>query len=346
MTDILPYGTGGLPGDQTPEDDLDGFYDDAPAKAVYGLQGRYRGRYDFPAPPGYEIPKGQRGFMRMTNLAAAFSDQIRLQHWRERMLLLGLRADEVLVDELFAQGLETMDPDEAKAWLEEHADKAVDAAGGGQGARRGTARHTMLQVYNESGVITGSRTMRMQLSSLWKALGEHYLEPIPRMAERRVCNTGLGTIGTLDMGVRCMLTGQIGILDLKTAKRFWTLQESAGQQYGYDSAEWMWEGPEDPRGCWVPAPEWNLVGRPGTEFEGRRVALLAHMPQAPGPEQLPVELHEVALDYGKAVMEQALGNVRLRSLGASVAAGRRVGWKRERPKIEATVGVDSPAIAG
>lgn len=342
MTDFLPYG----PVVPVPDDDLDGFYDDAPAKAVYGLQGRYRGRYDFPAPPGYEIPKGQRGFMRMTNLAAAFSDQIRLQHWRERMLLLGLRADEVLVDELFAQGLESMTPDDAKAWLEEHADKAVKAAGGDQGARRGTARHIMLQVYIESGVITGNRTMRMQLSSLWRALAEHYLEPIPMMAERRVCNTKYGVIGTLDMGVRCKLTGQIGILDLKTQRQFWSYQEIAGQQEGYDSARWMWEGPEDPRGSWVPAPEWNLVGRPGTEFEGRRVALLAHMPQAPGPGQLPVELHEVALDYGHDVMMQALGNVRLRSVGASVAKGRRVGWKRERPRIEATVGVDSPAIAG
>lgn len=327
-------------------DDLDGFYDEAPAKPVYGLNARYRGRYDFPPPPGYVIPKGQRGFMRMTNLAAAFSDQIRLQHWRERMLLLGLRADEVLVDELFAQGLETMNPDDAKAWLEEHADRAVKAAGGDQGARRGTARHTMLQVFNEDGVITGNRMMRLQLESLFEALDRHYLEPIPGLAERRVCNTTYGVIGTLDMGVLCKLTGQIGILDLKTQRQFWSYQEIAGQQEGYDSARWMWEGPEDASGGWIPAPEWNLTGRPGTEFAGRRVALLAHMPQQPGPGQLPVEIHEVALDYGHDVMMQALGNVRLRSLGSSVAAGRRVGWKREVPKIPTRVGVAPEAIAG
>src|SRR3954463_13496687 len=170
-TEPLPYGAGGQPGDQTPADDLDGFYDDADAAPLYGLK---RGRYMYPAPPGTDRPA--RGYMRMTNLAAAFSDQIRLQHWRERMILLGMRADEgVLFDELAAEGLENMTPDDAKAWLEAHADKCVTRAGGDAGARRGTARHTMLQVYMESGVITGHRTMRLQLHSLFEALERHYL---------------------------------------------------------------------------------------------------------------------------------------------------------------------------
>jgi hypothetical protein len=321
------------------DDDLDGFYDDAPSRDEYGVDTKYRGRYHFPAPPGYVIPKGQRGFMRMTNMAAAFSDQIRLQKWRERMVLLGLRADEVLVDELFAQGLETMDPAEAKAWLEDHAERAAEAAGAGRGARAGTARHTMLQVMQETGVLTGSRTMRLQLHSLWEALERHYLEPLPGWSERRVCHTGLGVIGTLDMAVRCKLTGQTGILDLKTQRRFWSYLEICGQQYGYDSAPWVWEGPNTSEGSWVEAPDWDLTGRPGTEFAGRRVALLAHMPQEPGPGMLPVEIHEVALDYGQEVMELARRNVELRSRGSSVAKGRRVGALRPVPKIVATVGL-------
>lgn len=325
--ELLPYGAGDHPQDSTP-DDLDGFYDEAPAAPQYGI---VRGRYMYPDPPGFKRLKGQRGFMRMTNLAAAFSDQIRLQHWRERMLLLGLRADEVLVDELFAQGLETMDPDEAKDWLEKHADRAVEAAGGGAGARRGTARHTMLQVMMEAGVLTGTRTMRLQLHSLQEALVRHHLEPIPGMSERRVCNPVYGVMGTLDLGVRCLLTGQIGILDLKTQRRFWSYQEIAGQQHGYDSSPWMWDGPPDASGRWTAAPRWDLTGVPGGEFEGRRVALLAHMPQAPGPEQLPVEIHEVALDYGADVMTTAKRNVELRSLGASVAPGRRIGGVRPVP---------------
>jgi hypothetical protein len=328
------------PYDAAPDDD-EGFYDEAPAPALYGVDTKYRGRYHYPAPPGYMIPKGDKGFMRMTNLAAAFSDQIRLQKWRERMIMLGIRTaeGEALYDEFMATDLNAMTPDEGKAFLEMMAEKFAEAAGAGLGARRGTARHTMLQIMNETGVLTGTRTMRLQLHSLWEALERHHLEPIAGWAERRVCNTALGVIGTLDMGVRCLLTGQIGILDLKTQRRFWSYLEICGQQFGYDSAEWAWEGPHDPAGRWVESPAWDLTGTPGGDFPGRRVALLAHMPQEPGKGQLPVEIHEVALDYGAEVMRHAKGNVMLRSKGASVARGRRVGALRPAPKIVATVGL-------
>jgi hypothetical protein len=329
-------------------DDLDGFYDDAPRKLdrskgehAYGVA---NGRYDFPAPPGTVRPS--RGYMRCTRKAAAFSDQIRLQNWRERLLQMGMREDEgLLFDELAAQGLETMDPAEAKVWLEQHAQKAIDRAGGGVGARRGTARHTMLQVFYEEGYVTGHRTMRLQLESLFEALERHELDVLPGWSERVVCNPRYGIIGTLDLGVSCRRTGQIGILDLKTQRQFWSYLEICGQQEGYDSGPWAWEGPRSPEGRWAPAPRWDLLGVPGGVAPGRRVALLAHMPQAPGPHQLPVEIHEVDLTFGAEVMELAGRNIELRSRGASVAGGRRVGGLRPVRPIQAAVGVASRAIA-
>lgn len=317
---------------QMPVDDEAGFYDDAEAEPKFGVKS---GRYRFPDPPGYERKRGQAaGFMRMTNLAAAFSDQIRLQHWRERMILLGLRADEVLVDELFAADLDNISPGDVRAFLEGHADRAAEIAGAGIGSRRGTARHTMLQASLESGTLTGTRRMRMQLESFYEALDKHYLEPLPGWTERRVCNTKYDVMGTLDMGVMCKLTGNIGILDLKTHRGFWSYLEIAGQQHGYDSADWAWEGPYDDTGRWVRPEKWNSVGLPGTEYEGRRVAYLAHMPQAPGPDQLPVEIHEVCLDYGQEVMEHAKKNIELRSRGQSVAFGRRIGSVRRVPRVD------------
>jgi hypothetical protein len=314
-------------------DDQEGFYDEveAPRKLnrakgehVYGVA---NGRYDFPAPPGTVRPS--RGYMRCTRKASAFSDQIRLQKWRERLLQLGLREDEgLLFDELCAEGLETMDPQAAKDWLEIHAQKAIDRAGGSVGGRRGTARHTMLQVKMETGVVTGHRTMRLQLESLFDALERHELDVLPGWSERIVCNPRYGIIGTLDLGVSCRCTGQIGILDLKTQRQFWSYLEITGQQEGYDSAPWVWEGPRSDEGHWVPAPQWDLVGVEGGIAPGRRVALLAHMPQEPGPGQLPVEIHEVDLTFGAEVMEVAGRNIELRSRGASVANGRRVGGLR------------------
>jgi hypothetical protein len=313
----------------TEEDEF--WMDAAPAVDQYGvdLPGRVKGRYIYPDPPGYVRAKGATtGFMRMTNLASAFSDQIRLQLWRERMILLGLRSDEgTMFDELCAQPLEHMDPRDVRAYLERFAKEAANAAGADRGARRGTARHLMVQTNLETGTIVGNRRMRLQLSSLWEALERHGLEPIEGWSERRVCNPRYHVIGTLDLRVRDKATGEEGILDLKTQRSFWSYLEIAGQQFGYDDAEWTWEGPNTPEGRWVKSPRNTLTGLM-PENIGKRVALLAHMPQADGPGTLPVEIHEVSLEFGKRVLDVALDNVTTRSLGASKAKGRRIGGVR------------------
>lgn len=315
----------------TQVDELEDWMDAAPAADEYGvdLPGKVKGRYIFPDPPNYVRPKGATaGFMRMTNLAGAFSDQRALQLWRERMILTGIREDEgLLFDELAAVSLERMDPREVREYLNNFANLCANRAGAGNGARRGTARHLMVQNYLEDGTITGHRRMRLQLSSLMEALERHELEPIPGWTERRVCHPKYGVIGTLDMRVRHRPTGQCGVLDLKTQRGFWSYLEIAGQQYGYDSAPWVWEGPYNSAGRWVTAPHNNLTGLM-PENEGKRVALLAHMPQQPGEDQLPVEIHEVSLEFGKRVLDVALENVQLRSIGKSEAKGRRIGGVR------------------
>ncbi len=310
----------------TEEDEF--WMDAAPAAPIYGVNTKYRGRYHFPDPPGYTRAKGQRGFMRMTNLASAFSDQRRLMLWRERMILMGIREDEgLLFDELAAEALEHKSPEEARAWLEAFANQCAHRAGAGVGARRGTARHTMVENWLENGTITGHRRMVLQLHSLLEALERHGLEPIPGWAERFICNTRYNVMGKLDMRVRDVATGEEGVLDLKTQRSFWSYLEITGQQHGYDSAEWVWEGPPDDSGRWVPMPANTLTGLM-PENRGKRVALLAHMPHETGPGQLPVEIHEVSLEFGAQVLDTALENVRLRSIGASTAAGRRIGGVR------------------
>lgn len=311
--------------------DEEEFWDLAPAQDVYGvdLPGRVKGRYIYPDPPGYVRAKGATtGFMRMTNLASAFSDQIRLQLWRERQILLGLRADEgTLFDELCAEPLEHQDPKDVRSYLEKFAKRASEAAGADRGARRGTARHLMLQTNLENGTIVGNRRMKLQLASLWEALERHGLEPIAGWSERRVCNPTYHVIGTLDLRVRDIATGEEGVLDLKTQRSFWSYLEIAGQQFGYDDAGWTWEGPNTPAGRWVKSPRNTLTGLM-PENLGKRVALLAHMPQAEGPGFLPVEIHEVSLEYGKDVLDTALRNVQLRARGSSVAKGKRIGGVR------------------
>ena len=319
--------------------DQDDFFDSAPGAPIYGLtpdQSYYR----YPPPPGVEIPKGWRGWKRMTNLAGAFADQRALQVWLEWMAWMGLRdGDGILFDEWMAEHVEDLSIEDQKALVTKYAKRARAAAGGTTAARKGTARHTMLETYLNTGRRTGTRSMLIQLDSLTEALDRHELDPIPGWAERRVWHPAAGgTMGTLDMGVMCRRTGQYGILDLKTQGRFFTYQEICAQQFGYDSAPWVWQGPPDDTGRWVanapvvregtngewPKVHWNLMGHPDGELAGKRVALLAHMPL----DMSPVRIIEVDLEYGRDVLACAAENVRLRSIGKSVAAGRRVGVER------------------
>lgn len=315
----------------------DDLFDNAPPPPEYGVKA---GRYRFPPPPG-EKPN-PRGWMRMSNLAGAFSDQRALQLWLERMTLLGLLAhDGTVFDELAAVPDHLLTPE----LLEEFGEKARLAAGAEGGARRGTARHRVLEHYLDTGQIGGHRRMRLQMEQLLEEMEKHELDFIPGWSERLVWHPiAGGTMGRMDARVTCRRTGQVGVFDLKTQRRFWTYQEICGQQAGYDSAPWVWEGPEDRNGRWMPyqftTEDWlvrgpwdgtaqdaqrnTLIGRPGGMCEGRRVALLAHMPSDGGR----VQIHEVDVEYGREVLRVAAANVELRSRGKSGSPGRGVGGPR------------------
>jgi hypothetical protein len=305
--------------------DLDDWFDDAPAKpgaaGVYGLD-EQAGKYKYPPPPGIEIPKGWRGWMRMTNLAGAFSDQKALQDWLEWKELMGLRAaDGLIFDEWMAEDVDRLSEKDQKALASAYAERARHAAHADAAARRGTARHKMMDTYLKTGYETGTRSMQAQRMSAMKALDEAGLDVLD--SEFRIWHPlAGGTMGTSDVKVMCRATGQTGIVDWKTQKRFYTWQNTAGQLYGYDSAPWIWRGPDTPEGRWERQEPNTLLGT-SERLKGKRVALIAHMPQAPGPDQLPVTIQEVDLEYGKDVLVVAARNVELRSIGRSTSDVRR-----------------------
>ena len=300
--------------------ELDDWFDAVEAPPEFGVRG---GRYRFPPPPG--IDPAPRGWMRMSNLAAAFSDQRALQLWLERATLLGLRYADELLDELCA----VPDAQITDDYLHALADRARERAGANAASIRGTARHTMLQGYLETGAVRGHGLMREQLGALLEVLDGCGLDLLPEFSERVVWHPAAGgTMGRLDARVRCRVTGQEGVIDLKTkVKKFWTYQEVAAQEAGYDSAPWMWCGPEDHRGTWQPAPANTLVGT-SRECRGKRVALIAHLPQAANPDLPPAQIIEVDLEYGNQVLACCAMNVRLRSIGKATSAARRISGPR------------------
>lgn len=257
----------------------------------------------------------------MTNLASAFSDQERLQKWLTWKMMIGLRDHEIIFDEWMAERLSHLTEQQERDLANEYAERARRAARSDHAARRGTARHEMMDTYFSHGERTGTRSMQAQLDSLIEQLDRLDLEVLE--TEFYVWHPlAGGTMGKSDARVMCRRTGQIGILDLKTQRSFWTWQEICGQLYGYDSARWQWCGPLTPDGAWGPASSNTLLGRPATALAGKRVALVAHMPQAPGPDQLPVTIKQIPLDYGREVLECAARNVELRSRGRSTSMAR------------------------
>lgn len=316
--------------------DEDDFWDAAPAKPKYGLTDNEQ-YYKFPPPPGVEIPKGWRGWKRMTNLVAAFSDQKKLQDWLEWRAFMGLRAaDGLLFDEWMAEPAESLTEADQRSLALTYAERARQAAHADAAARRGTARHAMMDTYLTAGRRTGTRAMRMQLDDALEALEAAGLDVLE--SEFKLWHPACGgTMGTSDVRVLCRRTGQVGIFDWKTQARFWTFQEIAGQLFGYHSAPWKWQGPQNDAGGWVPNEASTLLGHPDGEYPGRRVALVAHMPQHPGPGQLPVEIYEVDLEYGRDVFNCAVENTRLRSIGKSTAVGRRPGSRHPSALARAAI---------
>lgn len=295
----------------------DDLFDDAPDESqMYGLD-MATGRYRFPPPPGVQRPRGGT-WRRTTNLVKAFSDQYKLQLWLEQMTLLGLLAhDGLIYDEMAASGIEYLPSDVQAKALKEWAEKARTAVGADTGARKGTARHNVLEHYIMAGEVIGHRRMQVQMHELIDVMDRKDFEFIPGSQEDFIWHPAAGgVVGRRDARFLCRRTGAIGTIDLKTQEKFWTYQEHAGQQEIYDSAPWVWNGPLSPAGYWSPQARGTYVGRDGGVCPGKPAALLIHMPSK--PIGAPVELHELDLEYGARVVEEAERIVALRTEGKRV----------------------------
>lgn len=240
------------------------------------------GRYRLPNLDGSHH-KG--GWMRVTNLVGAYSDVRGLALWQQRMQLLGLRARHDLYEELCAMRTEDMDAATLKRELEYLSTQAQNAAKADVGARRGSARHTMVAHWHEGGEVIGTPDMRRQLDSYKDALIAHRLQPVPGLQERVIINEALNCAGRFDNVLEDLVTEIMHMADLKTQRRFWTLLEVRAQLAIYAHGDAMWD---EERECYVSMPKLD-----------QEVGHVMHMPQELGEDGKPQEVQILNIDLVK-----------------------------------------------
>lgn len=215
-----------------------------------------RGRYMLPWKDGSHK---SRGFQRVTNLVAAFSDQFGLRVWELGEVLQGVSLDPTLYAALLSANLHEMSKEERNAWVKEFIEHCKDASGGNRGAKHGNQRHAAVEAHH-AGLPMGHQDplTRRDLVLYDQALKRAELIPEKGMQERRVLVESLEVVGTLDNVLYHIPTKTYRVGDLKTQRRFWTWLEISAQLACYARGDAMWEPDADGGGRWVDMPKVSL----------------------------------------------------------------------------------------
>jgi hypothetical protein len=278
-----------------------------------------RGRYMLPNRDG---TKKARGFMRVSNLVSAYSDQFGLRMWELGEVLQGVAMNPELYATLLAARLDRMDRPTRKAWVEQFVEHAKDSSGGNYGSKYGQQRHAAVEVHH-AGLPQphADAGTRRHLHLYDAALQRHKLRALPGMQERRVLIEELQAVGTLDNILTDLATGIHHVGDLKTQRRFWTWLEIKAQQACYAHGDAMWD---EVTGTWVEMPPVS-----------RDTAFILWMQRHPDdPEEAAtwephVDIYEVDVREGWETAQRAYGIVRDRAKAKSVNPGA---WLRPAPE--------------
>lgn len=285
------------------------------------------GRYRLPNRDG--TPK-KGGWQRVTNLVKAITDQFSLRVWEIEQIMISLHvdSDRVLRDlKTTLIAVQGKDYPTRRSEIEEFVNRCKNLSGGNEGSKFGNARHELVEADHLK--IPGAMPdafAREHLSLFKSALIRNGLTRVPGMAERRVLIEEFDAIGTLDAVLEEAKTGEFGVGDLKTQKRFWTWLEIAAQLACYARADAMWE-PSDPRnpraGRWVDMPPVS-----------RTVAYVLWMPRE-HPSGVPaVDVYEVDIEAGWRTAQLAREVVLDRRGGKSARKPRA--WLRDAPPVAET----------
>lgn len=266
------------------------------------------GRYHLPRLDGTNQP---RGWMRVSNLVSAYSDQYALRVWEHLEVLCAMVRDRALLDGLTIQHLEAMKVapfDDRRQFVESWLERAKSVSGGDRGSKFGTQRHEAVEAYH-AGLPTSryDAGTRRHLHLYADALRRNGLVALPGMQERIVHIPVLEACGRIDnvLAEPCMYNGidqdcpecfnqgwtNPVIGDLKTQRKFHTFLEISAQFACYANAEAMWDAQA---GRWVDMPPVS-----------REVALALWMPRETEDGEPRVDVWEVDIRAGWRTAQRA-----------------------------------------
>lgn len=276
-----------------------------------------RGRYYLPRLDGTKQP---RGWMRVSNLVSAYSDQYALRVWEHLEVLKAVVARPDLLDTFSTaqlKALALLDFGERKKFVEDWLAVAKAVSGGDEGSAFGIQRHAAVEGHH-AGLPAARHDAgtRRHLALYESALTRHGLVAQNGMQERIVHVPVLEVCGRIDNILRDEVTGQLLIADLKTQRKFHSWLEVKAQFACYANAEAMWD--ED-TGRWVDMPHVS-----------RDVALALWMPRETEDGQPRVDVYEVDIRAGWKTAQRAYEVVRDRRMAKSVNPGA---WLRPAPPI-------------
>ena len=245
-------------------------------------------RYLLPV-PGDE--SRERAFTRATTVAGSLDDKYNVGRWRERLIAEGFRAQPELLEsvDLMADDRDRRDS------LQDAAEKAFLAAGGGDAAARGTQLHTCTELV-DTGVWTVDDVpdeYRKEVAAYRAALDKHGITVHPDSVERILYHSAGDIVGTADRIPVTLPDGTTMVADVKSGRDLSYAWGSISMQLSiYADADAMAE--------WDEAT--NTYTWTGVPVVNKDYALVFHIPVDQGR----CDVHLLDLRPGRMAVDLAL----------------------------------------
>lgn len=208
-------------------------------------------------------------------IAKVPDDSSALDKWRRRQTAIGLAMRPELLTEVAASI-------EDKQALDAICERAMDHAGASSGRNWGSAVHLIIE-RDIAGATILETPETARVREQWnRLLADHQLEVV--RAEAVIVHPELQIAGRFDQVMRCTVTGEHFVMDVKTgASAHEFLQAHAVQLWLYASAPLMGVGPQGD-------VDFEIVDFADMLPVSQSVAFVAHLPQDGEPSIIPVDI--------------------------------------------------------